>query len=79
MAVVAQKKNRGDKHEFCCVLSSLLPLRSIGRSNFDKDLHNLITLIKKEKIHRKIMTLLYYIMESNVDSFDKTNTIYIYI
>ena len=32
---------------FRCVLSSLLPLRSVGRSNFDKGLHNLITFIKK--------------------------------
>ena len=28
-------------------LSSLLPLRSAGRSNFDKGFHNLITLIEK--------------------------------
>ena len=34
-------------HLFRCVLSSLLPLRSVGRSNFDKDLHNLITLIQR--------------------------------
>ena len=32
---------------FRCVLSSLLPLRIVGRSNFYKGLHNLITLIKK--------------------------------
>ena len=30
---------------FRCVLSSLLPLRSVGRSNFDKGLHNLIMFI----------------------------------
>ena len=48
-------------HLFRCVLSSLLPLRSVGRSNFDKGLHNLITLIKKR--HKIIieMKLLYYI------------------
>ena len=34
-------------HLFCCVLSSVLPLQSVGRSNFDKGLHNLTTLIKK--------------------------------
>ena len=34
-------------HLFRCVLSSLLPLRSVGRSNFDNGLHNLITLIQK--------------------------------
>ena len=31
---------------FRCVLSSLLPMRSVGRSNFDKGLHNLIMLIQ---------------------------------
>ena len=36
-------------HLFRYVLSSLLPLRSVGRSNFDKSLHNLIALIKKYK------------------------------
>ena len=30
-----------------CVLSSLLPLRSVERSNFYKGLHNLTTLIRK--------------------------------
>ena len=41
--------------------TSLLPLRSVGRSNFDKGLHNLITLIKK--LHKIMieMKLLYYI------------------
>ena len=34
-------------HLFRCVLSSVLLLRSVGRSNFDKGLHNLTTLIKK--------------------------------
>ena len=34
-------------HLFRCVLSFVLPLRSVGRSNFDKGLHNLTTLIKK--------------------------------
>ena len=37
-------------HLFRCVLSSVLPLRSVGRSNFDKGLHNLTTLIKKRHI-----------------------------
>ena len=31
---------------FRCLLSSLLPLRSVGWSNLDKGLHNLITLNK---------------------------------
>ena len=34
-------------HLFLCVLSSVLPLRGVGRSNFDKGLHNLTTLIQK--------------------------------
>ena len=36
-------------HLFCCDLSSLLPFRSVGRYNFDKGSHNLITLNKKLK------------------------------
>ena len=32
------------------IISSLLPLQSVGRSNFDKGLHSLITLIKKNDI-----------------------------
>ena len=31
-----------------CILSSLLPWRSIGRSNFDRGLHNLILFIKQD-------------------------------
>ena len=58
---------------FRCVLSSLLPLRSVGRFNFGKGLHNLITLIQKR---HQIMILLYYIMESTVDSYE--HYIYIY-
>ena len=34
-------------YSFRCVLSSVLPLRSVGRSNFDKGRHNLTTLIQK--------------------------------
>ena len=48
-------------HLIRCALSSLLPLRSIGRSNFDKGLRNLITLIKKRHKIRIEMNLLYYI------------------
>ena len=59
---------------FRCVLSSLLPLRSVRRSNFDKGLHILITLIQKR---HQIMILLYYIMESTVDSYE--HFIYLYI
>ena len=61
-------------HLFRCVLSSLLPLRSVGRSNFDKGLQNLITLILKKRL--QIMILLYYIMESTVDSYE--HYLYIY-
>ena len=46
-------------HLFRCVLSSLLPLRSVGRSNFDKGLHNLITLTQKR--HKLTIEVLYYI------------------
>ena len=65
---------------FRCVLSSLLPLRSVGSSNFDKGLHSLITLIqKRHKIIIKVM-LLYYKMESTVDSYEKKHHYaYIYV
>ena len=62
---------------FRCVLSSVLLWRSVGRSNFDKGLYILITLIKKRhRIIRKDKTkqemkLLCYKMESNVDSYEK--------
>ena len=36
---------------FRCVLSSVLPLRSVGRTNFDKGRHNLKTLIHKTDIY----------------------------
>ena len=36
---------------FRCVLSSVLPLRSVGRSNFDKGRHNLTTLIHETDIY----------------------------
>ena len=64
---------------FRCVLSSLLPFRSVGRSNFDNGFHNLITLI--EKRHRIIIKvkLLYYKMQSTVDSYEKRHYIYIYM
>ena len=62
-------------HLFCCVLSSLLPLRSVGRFNFDKGLHDLITLIQRRHKIMIEMKLLYYIMESTVDSYEKRNTI----
>ena len=52
-------------HLFRCVLSSLLPLRSVRRSHFDKGLLNFITLIQ---LRHLIMILLYCIMESTVDS-----------
>ena len=43
------------------VLSSLLPLRSVERSNFDKGLHCSITLIKKRHKIMIEMKLLCYI------------------
>ena len=46
---------------YICVLSSLLPLQSVGRSNFNKGLHNLITLIQKRHVIMIEMKLLYYI------------------
>ena len=36
---------------FRCVLSSVLPLRSVGRSNFNKGRNNLATLIHKTYIY----------------------------
>ena len=36
---------------FRCVLSSMLPLRSVGRSNFDKVRHNLTTLTQETNIY----------------------------
>ena len=50
---------------FRSVLSALLPLRSMRRSNFDKGMHNFTTLIQ---LWHRIMILLYCIMESTVDS-----------
>ena len=52
---------------------TLLPLRSVGRSNFDKGLQNLTTLIQKR--NKLMIELLYYMMESTVDSYEKRNTI----
>ena len=46
-------------HLFRCVRSSLLPLRTVERSNFDWGLHKLITLIQKR--HRLMIELLCYI------------------
>ena len=64
---------------FRCVLSSLLPLRSVGRSNFDKGLHSLQTLIKKRHEIIIKMKLLFYKMESTVDSYEMNHYMYIYI
>ena len=50
---------------FRCVLSALLPLRSMRWSNFDRGMHNFIALIQ---LRHLIMILLYCIMESTVDS-----------
>ena len=47
------------------IISSVLPLRSVGRSNFDKGWHNLTTLIQNPTF---INELLNYIMVSTVDN-----------
>ena len=47
-------------HLFRCVLSSAVLLRSVGRSNFDKGLHNLTTLIKKRHILMRTAVLYIY-------------------
>ena len=44
---------------FRCVLSSVLPLRSVGRSNFDKGRHNLTTLIHKTDIINELLNYIY--------------------
>ena len=46
-------------HLFRCVLSSVLPLQSFGRSNFDKGLHILTTLIKKDILMRTAVLYMY--------------------
>ena len=46
----------------CCVLSSPLPSRSVGRSNFYRGLHNLIMLIQKDK---KIKIKLSYMQDGS--------------
>ena len=47
-------------HLFRCVLSSVLPLRSVGRFNFDKGLHILVTtLIQGDIIIRTAMLYIY--------------------
>ena len=48
-------------HFFCSVLSSLLPLRSVGMSNFDKGLHNLMTLIQRRHQNNDFPILHMYI------------------
>ena len=40
--------------------SSVLPLRSVGRSNFDKGLHNFTTLIQKQHILMRTAVLYIY-------------------
>ena len=64
--------NRSRCIQSCCVLYSLLPYRSVGRSNFDKGSQILITLIEK-KTHKIIiqMKLLHHKIESTVGSCEK--------
>ena len=63
-------------HLFRCDLSSLLPLRCAGKSNFDKGLHNLITLIKKRYSNNDIVDMCDI---DTVDSYGKTNIMSIYV
>ena len=51
-----------------CVLSSVLPLRSVGRFNFDKVLHNLTTLIEKRHILVRTAVLYIYIYVYMINS-----------
>ena len=46
---------------FRCVHSSVQPLRSVGRSNFDKGRHNLTTLIQKSTYINESCYIIYYI------------------
>ena len=47
-------------HVYVYIYSSVQPLRSVGRSNFDKGTHSLTTLIKKNRhILMKAAILLY--------------------
>ena len=59
-----KKKNLGSSpsecqifHLFRCILSSVLPLRNVGRPNFDKGLHNLTALIQKRHILMRTVVL----------------------
>ena len=45
---------------FRCDHSSLLPWRSVLRSNFDRGLHNLIVLTKKRSMNLKVKLLYIY-------------------
>ena len=50
MYVYMHSQRVSDFYLFRCVLSSMLPLRSVGRSNFVRVCVNLTTLIKKRHI-----------------------------
>ena len=54
----------------------MLPLRSVGRSNFDKGRHNLTTLIQETDIYQRAAELYNGI---NSGQYKKKITIYIYI
>ena len=49
---------------FRCFLSSVLPLRSVGRSNFDKGRHNSNNYVDSKSTYN-YNELLYYIMKIN--------------
>ena len=61
-----------------CVLSSVLPLRSVGMSNFDKGLHSLTTFIQKRHILMRT-AVLYNGINSGQIWRKKKHKIYIYI
>ena len=66
-------------HLFRCVLSSVLPLRSVGRSNFDKGLHILKTTLIKKK-HIFIRTAILYNEINSGQTMKKTlYVVYMYI
>ena len=57
----------------------MLPLRSVGRSNFDKGRHNLTTLIQKRHILMRTAVLCNGINSGQLCRKNKTLYIYIYI
>ena len=52
----------------------MLPLRSVGRSNFDKGRHNSNNYVDSKSTYN-YNELLYYIMKSTVDKVNYLNTL----